>query len=104
MVSLLDSRLFCPCSRVVLRRTIVVGADIHLRRRQPEYASTRQQAPAGMRRLVPTPRTAPTMMAEAISGDTASAIVIDRYQRLPHPHGQPQPPPSPWKPPYPPWK
>jgi hypothetical protein len=33
-------------SRVALCRTVVVSADIHLRRRYPECASTRQQASA----------------------------------------------------------
>jgi hypothetical protein len=35
--------------------------------RQPEYASTRQQAPAAMRRFGPTHRTAPKTMADAMS-------------------------------------
>jgi hypothetical protein len=39
-----------------------------------------QQAPAAMRRLGPTAPACKKNMAEAISGDTASAIVVDRYR------------------------
>jgi hypothetical protein len=71
------------CFKVVLRRSNVVGADTICAARQPEYASTREQAPAAVRRFGPTHRTAPKDNGGRDIGDTASANIIDPYLRVP---------------------
>jgi hypothetical protein len=45
--------------------------------RQPEYASTRQQAPAAVRRFRPTQSDCTKNNGQSDIGDTASAIDID---------------------------